>query len=167
MYTIFTNRYYILEFLKNRKKLEFVYCEKNSFAETFCKKNDINYAYYKNRKDSYKFLIKSTNKKIILNGYKFIITKNILKKFKQIPINIHPSLLPSYPGQLVVKKMFRDKPEYIGATVHQVSEIVDRGPILAQAKKKLKKNIKIIELYKILFNLELVAFKKYLRIKIN
>ena len=38
MYTIFTNRYYILEFLKNKKKLEFVYCEKNSFAEIFCKK---------------------------------------------------------------------------------------------------------------------------------
>lgn len=167
MYTIFTNRYYILEFLKNKKKLEFVYCEKNSFAEIFCKKKNINYTYYTNKKNSYKFLIKSVNKKIILNGYKFIITKNILKKLKHVPINIHPSLLPSYPGQLVVKKMFRDKPEYIGATVHQISEIADQGPILSQAKKKLKKNINIIELYRMLFKLELVAFKKYFKMKID
>ena len=63
--------------------------------------------------------------------------------------------------------MFKEKPEYIGATVHQISKFTDQGLILNQAKKKLKKNIKIIELYRMLFKLELVAFKKYFKMKID
>ena len=164
MFTIFTNRYYILAFLFKKKKLDFVYCEKNSYAENYCKKKNIKHKTYKSKKDSFQFLINSANKKIILNGYKFIIKKKILKNFKNIPINVHPSLLPDYQGQLIVKKMFNDKPDDIGATVHLITETVDQGPILSQAKCKFKKNLKIKELYQKLFKLELRAFKKFFKI---
>ena len=111
-------------------------------------------------------LIKSVKKKIILNGYKFIIPEKIIKRFRYIPINIHPSLLPDYKGQLIVKKMFKDKPKNIGATVHYITKIVDEGPILSQAKIKFDKKITKIDLYQILFKLEVVAFKKFFNGKV-
>ena len=109
---------------------------------------------------------KLINKKIILNGYKFIIPKKILVKLKYKIINIHPSLLPLYPGQLIVKKMLNDRPKYIGATVHWASDVVDSGAIITQVKKRLDTKSKIKEIYQVLFNLELAAFKKFFKLKV-
>ena len=163
MYIIFTNRSYILEFLSKKNKLDHIYCEKGSYAEDFCIRKNLNFSEYSNKKDSFKLLHKSLNKKIIFNGYKYILPNKILIKFKYKPINIHPSLLPLYPGQKVVKKMYQDKPKYIGATVHEVEAKVDSGPILSQAKELFGVKPKIIYLYLALFKLELKAFKKYFR----
>ncbi len=163
MYTIFTNRYYILEFLLKKNKLEYIYSEKGSYAEEFCINKNLNFSTYSNKKDSFKLLNNSLNEKIILNGYKYIIPKKILIKFKYQPINIHPSLLPLYAGQKVVKKIYQDKPKYIGATVHKVIEKVDSGQILSQVKEPFGIKSKIIFLYHALFKLELKAFKNYFR----
>ena len=72
-------------------------------------------------------------------------------------------MLPLYPGQKVVKKMYQDKPKYIGATVHEVEAKVDSGPILSQTKELFGIKPKIIYLYLALFKLEFKAFKKYFR----
>ena len=163
MYTIFTNRSYILEFLLKKNKLDHIYCEKGSYAEDFCISKNLNFSNYSNKKDSFKLLNKTLSKKIILNGYKYIIPRKILVKFRYKPINIHPSLLPLYPGQKIVKNIYQDKPKYIGATVHKVIEKVDSGQILSQAKEPFGRKSKIIYLYQDLFKLELRAFKKYFR----
>ena len=166
MYTVFTNRAYILNFLDKNNKIENIYCEENSYAEIFCKKNNLNYTKYTNKKNSLRMLNKLVGKKIILNGYKFIIPRRILIKLKYKLINIHPSLLPLYPGQFVVKKMIKDRPKYIGATVHWVSEVVDAGLIITQSKRRFETKAKIKDFYKMLFELELVAFKKFFTLKV-
>ena len=98
MYIIFTNRSYILEFLSKKNKLDHIYCEKGSYAEDVCISKNLNFSVYSNKKDSFNLLYKSLSKKIIFNGYKYIVPNKILIKFKYKPINIHPSLLPLYPG---------------------------------------------------------------------
>jgi len=166
MYIIFTNRAYILNFLMKKNKLEQIFCEEGSYAENFCINKNLIYNKYTSKKDSFKILNKLINKKIILNGYKFIIPKKILVKLKYKIINIHPSLLPLYPGQLIVKKMLNDRPKYIGATIHWVSDVVDSGAIITQVKKRFDTKSKIKEIYQVLFNLELAAFKKFFKLKV-
>ena len=161
MYVIFTNRAYILDYLQKKNRLDKVFCEEGSYAEKYCKNKNIFYKKYINKKDSFKFLNQSLNKKIILNGYKFIIPKKILVKLNYKLINIHPSLLPAYKGQFIVHKIIKDKPKFIGATVHWVSEQVDSGGILIQVKKKFQVKLSKKNIYKTLFKLELIAFKKF------
>lgn len=69
---------------------------------------------------------------IVLAGYMRIVGKTLLKAYPERIINIHPSLLPSYPGRQGIVDAFMDKVEQTGVTVHLVDEGVDTGPVLAQ-----------------------------------
>lgn len=69
---------------------------------------------------------------IVLAGYMRIVGKTLLKAYPEKIINIHPSLLPEYPGRKGILDAFMDKVEETGVTVHLVDEGVDTGPILAQ-----------------------------------
>ncbi|ATH07812.1 hypothetical protein BIY24_07575 [Halobacteriovorax marinus] len=70
---------------------------------------------------------------ILLAGYMRILSKEFIAK--GIPIvNIHPSLLPLYPGLHSYKKSFESRDEFSGATIHLVDEGVDTGAIILQKK---------------------------------
>lgn len=69
---------------------------------------------------------------IVLAGYMRIVGRTLLKAYPERIINIHPSLLPSYPGRQGIVDAFMDKVEQTGVTVHLVDEGVDTGPVLAQ-----------------------------------
>lgn len=69
---------------------------------------------------------------IVLAGYMRIVGKTLLQAYPHRIINIHPSLLPMYPGRQGILDAFMDKVEQTGVTVHLVDEGVDTGPILAQ-----------------------------------
>ena len=73
---------------------------------------------------------------ILLIGYMRIITQALITPYKNRIINIHPSLLPKYPGMdLDVHKAVLDAHEkQTGATLHFIDEGVDTGPIILQAK---------------------------------
>jgi folate-dependent phosphoribosylglycinamide formyltransferase PurN len=47
-------------------------------------------------------------------------------------VNIHPSILPSFPGAHAIKDAFEAGAELTGVTIHIVDELVDHGPIIAQ-----------------------------------
>lgn len=70
---------------------------------------------------------------IFLAGYKRLLTTTLLQKFKRKIINIHPSLLPAYPGLHAYERAFSDKNGNNGITVHFVDEGMDTGPIIEQA----------------------------------
>lgn len=70
---------------------------------------------------------------ICLAGYMRIITPYFVQSFKDRIINIHPSLLPSFPGIQVQKKAIEYGVRFSGATVHFVNEGTDTGPIIIQA----------------------------------
>ena len=62
-----------------------------------------------------------------------ILSGNILKKYNNKIINIHPSLLPAFPGYDTIKKAKEYGCKFIGATCHFIDAEVDNGPIINQA----------------------------------
>lgn len=70
---------------------------------------------------------------ICLAGYMRILTPHFCREFRHRIMNIHPALLPSFPGLHVQKKAIEWGVRYSGATVHFVAEEVDMGPIILQA----------------------------------
>jgi phosphoribosylglycinamide formyltransferase-1 len=75
---------------------------------------------------------------VILAGFMRIITKAFIEAFPMRIINIHPSLLPSFPGLNVQKKALEYGVRFSGCTVHFVEEGVDTGPIILQAAVPVK-----------------------------
>ena len=70
---------------------------------------------------------------VVLAGYMKIIGKNFVKNFKNRIMNIHPALLPSFPGLHSQRKSIKYGVRYSGCTVHFVDEKMDHGPIILQA----------------------------------
>ena len=71
---------------------------------------------------------------IILAGYMKIIPADIVDKYLGKIINIHPSLLPKYPGLDTHAKVLANKDSHHGATIHYVTHDLDQGPIILQGK---------------------------------
>ena len=71
---------------------------------------------------------------VILAGYMKILTKSLISSFQDKIINIHPSLLPKYPGLNTHQRALNSKDEISGATVHFVTEKLDSGPIIIQGE---------------------------------
>ena len=59
-----------------------------------------------------------------------IISRNFIKKFGKIIINIHPSLLPKFKGLNTFSKILKNKEKKTGCTVHYVNEELDGGNII-------------------------------------
>ena len=70
---------------------------------------------------------------ICLAGYMKVLTPMFCNQFKNRIMNIHPALLPSFPGLHVQQKAVDWGVRFSGATVHFVSAEVDMGPIILQA----------------------------------
>ena len=62
-----------------------------------------------------------------------VLKTNLLNAFAGKIINIHPALLPSFPGLDAQKQAFDYGVQYTGCTVHFVDNKVDHGPIIKQA----------------------------------
>lgn len=70
---------------------------------------------------------------VLLAGYMRIITPGFVKSFKNRIMNIHPALLPSFPGLHAQKQALEYGVKISGCTVHFVDEEVDHGPIILQS----------------------------------
>lgn len=92
---------------------------------------------YSSREEYEKEIIKEVRKRdvdlVCLAGYMRILSPSFCDEFKHCMMNIHPALLPSFPGLHVQKKALDWGVKYSGATVHFVTADVDMGPIIVQA----------------------------------
>lgn len=70
---------------------------------------------------------------VILAGYMRIVTPVLIRAFPHRIMNIHPSLLPAFPGLDAQRKALEWGVKMAGCTVHFVTEEVDAGPIILQA----------------------------------
>lgn len=70
---------------------------------------------------------------ICLAGYMRLLSPGFIQAFPGRTLNIHPSLLPSFPGLDAQKQALENGVKITGCTVHLVDEGLDTGPILAQA----------------------------------
>ena len=71
---------------------------------------------------------------VVLAGYMHLLTSAFLDSFPDAVVNVHPSLLPEFPGAHAVEEQLAAGIAESGATVHLVDEGVDSGPILAQER---------------------------------
>ena len=69
---------------------------------------------------------------VVLAGYMQLLTPAFLERFPERILNVHPSLLPAFPGARAVEDALAHGVSWTGATVHVVDEGVDTGPIVSQ-----------------------------------
>lgn len=70
---------------------------------------------------------------LVLAGYMRILSPSTVRAYPRRILNIHPSLLPSFPGMHAIERSFAADIPRAGVTVHLVDAGVDTGPVLAQA----------------------------------
>ena len=91
---------------------------------------------YLNNQDYDKELIKKLRELSIdlvcLAGYMRILSKEVIQSFDRKIINIHPSLLPAFPGLNAQKQAIKYGVKFSGCTVHFVDSGIDTGPIIMQ-----------------------------------
>lgn len=86
-----------------------------------------------------KYGVTPKNGLVCLAGFMRIIGPEFVKKYKNRIINIHPALLPSFPGVDAQKQAIDYGVKYSGCTVHFVDSGVDTGPIILQSIVKIRK----------------------------
>ena len=77
---------------------------------------------------------------VVLAGYMHLLTPSFLDRFPGAVVNVHPSLLPEFPGAHAVEEQLAAGVAESGATVHLVDEGVDSGPILAQERVPVRRD---------------------------
>lgn len=91
---------------------------------------------------------------VVCAGFMRILPANVVRRFSPNLINMHPALLPLYPGAHAVRDALADGATETGCTVHVVDEGVDTGPVIRQVvvpieagdtEATLHERIKIIE----------------------
>jgi len=87
-----------------------------------------------------KYGVTPRNGLVCLAGFMRIISPEFVKKYKNRIINIHPALLPAFPGLDSQKQAVEHGAKYSGCTVHFVDTEMDSGPIIIQAVVKVKEN---------------------------
>ena len=116
---------YISAFTDNAEAKGIEVCKKFNLDVSVSKKDTIH-------EDLNKFLFNNNPDLIILSGYMKIIPELIVDAYLGKIINIHPSLLPKYPGLNTYEKVIENNDQYHGATVHFVTKDLDEGPIILQ-----------------------------------
>ena len=71
---------------------------------------------------------------VVLAGYMHLLTPAFLERFPDAVVNVHPSLLPDFPGARAVEEQLAAGVAESGATVHLVDEGIDSGEVLAQER---------------------------------
>lgn len=102
-------------------------CKKYNLPVSIGKKGNIN-------KDLESFISNINPDLIVLSGYMKIVPPHIVDNYVGKIINLHPSLLPKYPGLNTYEKVISNNDKYHGATVHFVTKALDQGPIILQGK---------------------------------
>jgi phosphoribosylglycinamide formyltransferase 1 len=69
---------------------------------------------------------------VVMAGYMRLLGKQVLDFYPNRVINLHPALLPSFPGANGIRDAFESGVKVTGITVHFANEVFDEGPIIAQ-----------------------------------
>jgi len=85
-----------------------------------------------------KYGVTPTNGLVCLAGFMRILSPQFVKKYKYRILNIHPAILPAFPGLDAQKQAIDYGAKFSGCTVHFVNESVDTGPIILQTIVKVK-----------------------------
>ena len=91
---------------------------------------------------------------VILAGFMRILTPYFVRAYKNRTINLHPALLPQFPGAHAIQEAWEARVQKTGVTVHFIDEGVDTGPVILQREvpveagetlESLEKKIHVVE----------------------
>lgn len=99
---------------------------------------------------------------VVLSGYMRILTPEFVRHWKGRLVNIHPSLLPKYPGAHAHRDALADGATVSGCTVHLVDEGVDSGHILAQREVSIQSEDTLSDLQERIKRVEHVLYPEVL-----
>ncbi|HBY57528.1 MAG TPA: phosphoribosylglycinamide formyltransferase [Candidatus Atribacteria bacterium] len=146
-----TNLQAIIEAIKEGKiegKISIVISDnRDAFALKRAEQNNIetryiNFKSFENREDYDKKIVEYLKEKdvdlVVLAGYMRILSPYFIKMYKNKIMNIHPALLPSFPGLHAQRQAIEYGVKISGCTVHFVDEGVDSGPIILQKEVEVK-----------------------------
>ena len=98
---------------------------------------------------------------VVLAGYMLLIkSKTLLEAYKNKIINIHPSLLPKYPGENAQEQTFNAGEKISGLTIHFVDAGLDSGPIIFQKEVEISSCKNVDQVVKTILEQEHVYYKK-------
>ncbi len=130
---------------RNSKKKDFPFkieivisdrkCKGHEFSKSVIDKTYILENHNKNdfEKEAHKILKNNEIELICLAGFMKILSKEFVKKWANKILNIHPSILPLFPGLNTHKKVIKQGMKIHGSTVHIVDKGIDTGTIIAQS----------------------------------
>jgi len=111
-----------------------------------------------------KYDITPKNSLICLAGFMGILSPECIKKFKNRILNIHPSILPAFPGLDAQRQAIESGESHSGCTVHFVDEGVDTGPIIVQETVQIKNDDTVETLSKRILVKEHKAYVKAVKL---
>jgi phosphoribosylglycinamide formyltransferase-1 len=82
---------------------------------------------------------------VVLAGYMHLLTKPFLDRFPSRIVNVHPSLLPAFPGAHAIDDALAAGAETTGVTVHYVDESLDSGPVIRQEEVPVEPRESLVE----------------------
>ena len=148
-----TNLQAIIEAVKENKiegRIGIVISDsRDAFALKRAKQNNIetqyiNFKSFKDREDYDKKIMECLKEKnvdlVVLAGYMRILSPFFINAYKNKIMNIHPALLPSFPGLHVQRQAVEYGVKVSGCTVHFVDEGLDSGPIIIQRAVEVKED---------------------------
>mgnify|MGYP001233369703 FL=1 len=100
---------------------------------------------------------------IVLAGFMRILTEKLTSKFFGKIVNIHPSLLPKYPGLNTHQEVINNKDKIHGVSIHYVSSKLDCGPLIAQGEIKTKAYENINHLIKRIHKIEHIIYPEIIK----
>jgi formyltetrahydrofolate deformylase len=108
---------------------------------------------------------------VVLARFMKILSPNFVWRYKNKIINIHPSLLPSFPGPQAYRQAYEHGVKIVGVTAHFVSMHLDEGPIIAQGSFRVRPSMELKDIVaagqKIESQVLLKAVKLYLTRKLD
>ena len=97
---------------------------------------------------------------VVLAGFMRILKGEFLRAFEGRVVNVHPSLLPSFPGLEAWKQALEAGVKWTGVTVHYVDQGIDSGPIIAQEPVPVREDDTPESLYARIQEVEQVFYPK-------
>lgn len=82
---------------------------------------------------------------VVCAGFMQLLTKPFLDRFPARIVNVHPSLLPRFPGMHAIDEALAAGVETTGVTVHVVDEGLDTGPVLRQEEVPVEPRVTLVE----------------------
>ena len=149
--------------LQTQHTLEFLLCN-NKNARVIERAKKMGIPYYtvtyrgKTRKEVEETILNYLSKHridlIVLAGYMKIITEKLINPYWKRIVNIHPALLPKFPGTNAIERSYKSTDKKLGITIHYVDRGIDTGPIILQKAFTRKGDESLEEIEKRIHRLE-------------